>query len=107
MDKIVLTGAQKSRLRGLGQRMEPSVKVGKDGLTPAVLGEMRRQLGAHELVKLRYAGSPRDERAAMSLKLSEATGSTFVGSVGQTALFFTPAAVAGKASLLGSPDDTD
>jgi len=104
MDKIVLTGAQKSRLRGLGQRMEASVKVGKDGLTTAILAEMKRQLGAHELVKLRYLGSPRDDRAAMSQKLSEATGSAFVGSVGQTALFFTPSASAGKDSLLGAPD---
>jgi RNA-binding protein len=101
MDKIVLTGAQKSRLRGLGQRMEPSVKVGKDGLTPAIIGEVQRQLGAHELVKLRYVGSPREERAAMSVTLSEATGSAFVGSVGQTALFFTPAPSSARVSLLG------
>jgi RNA-binding protein len=99
MDKIALTGSQKSYLRGLGQRMEPSVKVGKDGLTPAILAEVRRQLEAHELVKLRFVGSPRDERSAMSLKLSEATGSLLVGSVGQTALFFIRAA-SRKASLL-------
>ena len=85
MEKTALTGAQKSRLRGLGQRMEASIKVGKDGLTPTLLTEIRRQLAAHELVKLRYVGTGRDERAAMSLKLGEETGSHFVGSVGQTA----------------------
>jgi RNA-binding protein len=99
MEKISLTGAQKSRLRGLGQRMEPSVKVGKDGLTPAIVTEVTRQLGAHELVKLRYVGTERDARAAMSAKLSEETGSHFVGSVGQTALFYVPSA-GGKARLL-------
>ncbi|HZZ19363.1 MAG TPA: YhbY family RNA-binding protein [Opitutaceae bacterium] len=102
MEKTALTGAQKSRLRGLGQRMDASIKIGKDGLTPTILSEVRRQLGAHELVKLRYVGTERDERAAMSAKLSEETGSHFVGSVGQTALFFTPSATAGKASLLES-----
>lgn len=100
MEKTALTGAQKSRLRGLGQRMEPSIKVGKDGLTPAILVEVKRQLGAHELVKLRYVGSGRDERAAMSIKLSEETRSHFVGSVGQTALFFVPTSAPGKTSLL-------
>jgi RNA-binding protein len=100
MEKTALTGAQKSRLRGLGQRMEASVKVGKDGLTPTIITEVRRQLAAHELVKLRYVGAGRDERAAMSVKLGDETGSHFVGSVGQTALFFIPSATAGKAALL-------
>jgi len=107
MDTIALTGAQKSRLRGLGQRMDPSVRVGKEGLTPAMLAEMRRQLSKSELVKLRFAGSPRDVRAALCLQLSESTGSVCVGSVGQTgqtALFYTPKAGAPAESLLEDED---
>jgi RNA-binding protein len=104
MEETELTGAQKSRLRGLGQRMEPSVKVGKDGLTPTIITEMKRQLSAHELVKLRYGAAAREQRAAMSLRLSEETGSHFVGSVGQTALFFIPSAGPGKAKLLASEE---
>jgi RNA-binding protein len=104
MDKIMLTGSQKSRLRGLGQRLEPSVRVGKEGLTAAILSELKRQLGARELVKLRFAGIPREERAALCPKLSEATGSAFVGAVGQTALFFIPSA-SPEAKTLVKADD--
>jgi RNA-binding protein len=104
MDAIVLTGSQKSRLRGIGQRTEPSVRVGKEGMTPAMLAELRRQLAARELVKLRFAGIARDERADLCVKLSEATGSAFVGSVGLTALFFIPFATGAAASLLGSDE---
>ena len=104
MDPIVLSGSQKSRLRGIGQRTEPSVRVGKDGITPALLSELRRQLGARELVKLRFAGIARDERADLCTKLSEASGSAFVGSVGQTALFFSPSGNENAGSLLGSDD---
>jgi RNA-binding protein len=104
MDKIALTGAQKSRLRGLGQRIEASIKIGKEGVTPTIVGELRRQLGAHELVKLRFLGSPRDERATLCIKLSEESGGIFVGSVGQTALFFTPTSKGPADSLLEETD---
>jgi RNA-binding protein len=98
MDIPALTGSQKSRLRALGQRMEPTIKVGKDGMTPAIVADLGRQLGAHELVKLRFAGLPRDERAALCDRLAAETGGMCVGSVGQTALFFVRAA--GAKSIL-------
>jgi RNA-binding protein len=104
MDAITLTGSQKSRLRGIGQRTEPSVRFGKEGMTPAMLSELRRQLAARELVKLRFVGIAREERAELCGKLSEATGSAFVGSVGQTALFFTPLAGGAAGSLLSADD---
>ena len=46
-----LTGAQKSFLRGLGQKLEPALKLGKGGLTPAFFAELQKLLRAHELVK--------------------------------------------------------
>lgn len=104
MDAITLTGSQKSRLRGIGQRTEPSVRVGKEGMTPAMLSELRRQLAARELVKLRFVGIAREERSTLCAKLSEASGSAFVGSVGQTALFYAPPEGAGAGSLLAAED---
>ena len=49
-----LTGAQKTFLRGLGQRLDPVLKLGKGGLTPTFYAELQKQLRAHELVKLRF-----------------------------------------------------
>jgi RNA-binding protein len=102
MDTIALTGAQKSMLRGHGQRMDASVKVGKDGLTPMIIAEIGRQLRARELVKIRFVGSPRGARAELCKQLSAATGSACVGSVGQTALFFIPFADPAAESMLGA-----
>ena len=65
MYEFPLTGAQKTFLRGLGQTMEPSLKVGKAGLTPEFFRELQRHLNASELVKLRFLGADRDERAEM------------------------------------------
>lgn len=102
MDIPALTGSQKSRLRALGQRMEPTIKVGKEAMTPAIVADLKRQLAAHELVKLRFAGLPRDERAALCARLAAATASACVGAVGQTALFFAASPKGGSRSILAS-----
>ena len=83
-----LTGAQKSFLRGLGQKLEPSLKLGKNGLTPAFLTELQRVLRAHELVKLRFVGVERDERGELCAKIADEGRCVFVGGVGHTALFY-------------------
>src|SRR5436190_1311246 len=66
-----LTGAQKSFLRGLGQKLEPTLKLGKGGLTPAFFGELQRLLRAHELVKLRFLGAERDERDVLCARIAD------------------------------------
>lgn len=90
MDSKKMTGGQKARLRGIGQRLDATLKVGKEGLTPALLVELRRQLAANELVKIRFLGADRTQRPPLCLGIEEKTGSICVGSVGQTALFHVP-----------------
>jgi RNA-binding protein len=88
MDKPTLTGSQKSHLRGLGQQLEASLKLGKAGLTPAFFKELQRLLQARELVKLRFLGFDRDERAAFCVRIASEDMCECVGAVGHTALFY-------------------
>ena len=88
MENTPLTGAQKTRLRGLGQTLEPAIKIGKAGLSPTFFREFARLLPARELVKLRFEGADRHERAALIAQIETETGVACVGSVGHTALFF-------------------
>jgi RNA-binding protein len=88
MERPTLTGAQKAHLRGIGQRLEASLKLGKGGLTPAFFAELRRQLGAQELVKLRLSGADRDDRAAFCARIASEGRCECVGAVGHTALFY-------------------
>ncbi|MEY4938489.1 MAG: hypothetical protein RIQ93_224 [Verrucomicrobiota bacterium] len=83
-----LTGAQKSRLRSLGQKLEPALKVGRGGLTPAFFAELQRLLRSHELVKLRFLGAEREERAELCVRISDEGRCVFVSMVGHTALFY-------------------
>ncbi len=88
MYDLVLSSAQKSQLRGLGQTLEPVLKVGKGGLTPAFYAELQQQLRAHELVKLRFLGAERAERAALCAMIADEGRCVCVGAIGHTALFY-------------------
>lgn len=86
----ILTGAEKSRLRGRGQTLEAALKIGREGASPAVVSSLRALLATRELVKVRFTAAERDERAHLTAALAEASESTCVGAVGATALFYRP-----------------
>ena len=83
-----LTGAQKSFLRSLGQKLDATLKVGRSGLSAEFFAELQKLLRAHELVKLRFLGADRDERAALCARISDEGRCVCVGAVGHTALFY-------------------
>jgi RNA-binding protein len=88
MYEFPLTGAQKSHLRGIGQTLGDSLRVGRGGLTPELLAELQKLLRAHELVKLRFVGSDRTARAALCAQVADEGRCVCVGAVGHTALFY-------------------
>jgi RNA-binding protein len=86
-----LTGAQKTKLRGLGQTTADGAYLGKEGVTPGFVADFNRLLDARELIKLRFtAGQDRHERAALCETLATAAGCLCLGKVGHTALFWRP-----------------
>ena len=100
MDLPLLTGAQKTRLRGLGQTLSDSLRIGRAGPTPALFTELNRQLATRELVKARFETADRDERAIFCERLATETPCLHVGSVGRTALFYRPHPDAAKRQIL-------
>ena len=97
MSRPSLTGAQRTKLRGLGQKMPDTQQVGREGAAPAVVAQLDRELAQRELVKLRFTGGQdRHARAALHLALAAATGSECVGAIGHTALFWRTGAEASK-----------
>jgi RNA-binding protein len=88
MYEFPLTGAQKSFLRGQGQKLEASLKIGKAGLAPAFFVELNKLLRAHELVKLRFLGAERAERETLCAQIADEGRCLCIGAVGHTALFY-------------------
>ena len=83
-----LTGAQKRHLRGVGQQLQASLHLGKDGLTANFMAELQTALRHQELVKVRLHGVERNERDALCAQLADEGRCVWVASVGHTALFY-------------------
>lgn len=84
---MALTSTQRKRLRGLAHGLKPVVRLGKDGVTETVVGELDRALDHHELVKVRLVGD-RDERTRDSEALADRTGAEVAGTIGSVAILF-------------------
>jgi len=79
--------SQKAWLRGRGQLLEPTVRLGKQGVSPVFIAELNRCLDASELVKIKFIEF-KDQRKVLSGQIAEQSNSTLVGMVGHTALYF-------------------
>jgi RNA-binding protein len=88
MKMAVLTGKQKQFLRGLAHPLSPIVRVGKAGVTEAVIAETKKSLHSHELIKVRVDVDDSKERKDLASKLAEATDSHLAGALGKIAILY-------------------
>jgi RNA-binding protein len=77
-------------LRGQAARMEASTHVGKNGVTPSLIEEVKRQLKDNKLVKVKLLKSaieamPREELAK---ELAEKTRAELIEVKGNTVVLF-------------------
>ena len=83
-----LTQGERKQLRGLGHELRPLIHVGKEGLTDAVVRELDKALGAHELVKVKFLGADREQVRGFREAIEERLGCVVAGAVGHMALLF-------------------
>ena len=65
MPALKVSSDQRAELRSQAHALKPVVLVGAEGLTDAVLAEIKVHLGAHQLIKIRVFGDEREERLAV------------------------------------------
>ena len=79
----MITGKQRSYLKKLVHTLEPTVYMGKSGLTENVLQEMDDDLNAHELLKVKMQeGCLLDPKEAANAAAQE-LGAEFVQAIGR------------------------
>jgi len=81
-----LSNAAIRRLKAAAQHLEPVGRVGKNGLTSAVLAGIEQALAARELIKVRF-DADRDERDWLAGQVATATESALIMQVGKVAVF--------------------
>lgn len=83
-----LTGKQKSFLRGLGQKLEPVVMVGKEGVTPTVVQSAREAIKKRELIKVRVLQNCMNEPEDAITVLAERADVNVVQVIGRNGLLY-------------------
>jgi RNA-binding protein len=83
-----LTSKQRQYLKGLAHPLSPIVRVGKGGVTDAVIAETKKSLASHELIKVRVDIDDTTQRRATADKLAEATESQLAAAIGKIAVLY-------------------
>ena len=84
----MLTSKQKQFLKGLAHPLSPVVRIGKAGLTPAVINEAKRSLEAHELIKVRIEADDAETRASIAGELAVAADAAWAATIGKLAILY-------------------
>lgn len=85
---ISLSNLQKKHLKSLAHHLKPILWVGQNGLSEAVLEEVKLALAHHELVKISLKVGDKEARAACSASICELTGAVLIQQIGATASFY-------------------
>ncbi len=85
---MTLTGKQKRHLRSLGNRLDPVVRMGKDGLDEGVISAVDAALELHELVKVKLGANTPEGRDEAAEELSKQTQSEVAQVMGGTVLLY-------------------
>ena len=83
-----LTGRQRRHLRMLGQQLDTTLHVGREGVTDAVVRQTDAQLDAHELIKIRVSEQSPEARHDAAALLAARTRSHVAQVLGRTALLY-------------------
>ena len=82
----ILSGKERGILKSLAKTRPVDLKVGKKGITPALLLELRRLLDNEPLIKVRLA-SEKNTRLEQVKQLEDELHVTLIAMVGKTASF--------------------
>ena len=90
MPAIELRPVQRKEKRAEAHHLEPVVRIGGDGLTPAVIKETDAALNAHGLIKVRVFSDERETREAILARLSDELNAAPIQHIGKLLVLWRP-----------------
>jgi RNA-binding protein len=82
-----LTNAQIAKLKGIAQRMDATLKVGRAGLSEGFLQSVRDALAHRDLIKVKF-DEFKDQKKTLAPELAEKTESRLVTLIGNVAVLY-------------------
>ena len=90
MSAIELRPVQRKEKRAEAHHLEPVVRIGGDGLTPAVIKETDSALNAHGLIKVRVFSDERETREAFFAQLADQLNAAPIQHIGKLLVLWRP-----------------
>lgn len=85
---MALTNEQKKHFKSIGHHLKPVLTVAENGLSEGVQAELERALSDHELIKVQFRITDRDDRRALIDELSKVGRCELVQVIGKMALIY-------------------
>ncbi|PQV51931.1 YhbY family RNA-binding protein [Paraburkholderia sp. BL21I4N1] len=92
MSALKVSTDQRAELRSQAHALKPVVLVGAEGLTDAVLTEIKVHLGAHQLIKIRVFGDEREARIAIYEEICDKLNAAPIQHIGKLLVIWKPEA---------------
>ncbi|NLW22223.1 MAG: ribosome assembly RNA-binding protein YhbY [Tissierellia bacterium] len=78
----MLTGKQRSFLKGIANNLDPIFQIGKNGITENFIKQVDDALEAREIIKIKVLNNSFLNPKEVANELAEKTGAEFVQSIG-------------------------
>lgn len=85
---MALDTATRRKLKAQAHSLSAVIQTGARGVTDAVVSETDIAIEHHELIKVKLAGSERDQRAQMGQELADAVKAEVVGIIGSVVILY-------------------
>jgi RNA-binding protein len=96
----------KKQLVKLGSTIDPTVHVGKEGLTEGIVNEIKTQIKRHKLIKVRVLPAAGMDMSAVAEELAQSTGAKVVDTRGFTIVLSDARLMEEKKKKTAPPKDT-
>ena len=88
----MITGKQRSELKRIAQDIRPTVMIGKEEVTPAVMDAIEDYLAAHELIKVQIQDGAILDPKETANEIAAELGADFVQAIGRKFVLYRQAA---------------
>ncbi|WP_313514023.1 ribosome assembly RNA-binding protein YhbY [Pseudomonas sp.] len=85
---MALTQEQKKQYKSIGHHLKPVLIVAENGLSEGVAAELDRALNDHELIKVQFRITEREERIALIEAVCKSGKAQLVQMIGKMALIY-------------------
>ncbi|WP_153100848.1 YhbY family RNA-binding protein [Paraburkholderia hayleyella] len=92
MPVLKVSSDQRAELRSQAHALKPVVLIGAEGLTDAVLAEIRVHLNVHQLIKIRVFGDEREARVAIYEQICDQLNAAPIQHIGKLLVIWKPEA---------------